>query len=129
MECRSENVTQGPSLTELHFIMSPAGPASRRGLRAIHLGVVGMALWGGHCQCCHLLRSLRLQCGRPSGVMVWQLLPPYFPSSQFLCLTLRPASLSHPMARLFQQALSADTSCVAFYVSRQSLLPRFCVFF
>lgn len=60
MECRSENVTQGPSPTGLHFIMSPAGPASRRGLRAIHLGVVGMALPGGHCQCCHLLRSLRV---------------------------------------------------------------------
>lgn len=37
MECRSENVTQGPSPTGLCFIMSPAGLVSRGDFSAVRL--------------------------------------------------------------------------------------------
>ena len=60
MECRSENVTQGPPPTGLRFIMSRAGPASRGGFRAIHLGVVVTALPGGRGQRRPLPRCLRV---------------------------------------------------------------------
>lgn len=130
MECRSENVTQGPPPTGLRFVMSPAGPASRRGFRAIRLGVVARpggaaaanaATSRGPCADCSVAARRGSRSGCSSHLISFPRSPP---RDGVLCARTPPASPPIQPATVLRAVSPRELCDVS--VRRQSLCPRGC---
>lgn len=98
MECRSENVTQGPPLTALRFILSPTGPVSRGMLAPSTLAVLARpSEWASTNAAisCGVLHTFSVAAHLSSWTPPSSHLPSFpLSASQGPCLTLRCSWIS-----------------------------------